>query len=110
MITELGRFAQIPYEILFNQDLNGTDVKIWAIIDSFVSHGKSFIGSNKYLSDVAGISEHQVTASLSKLKTLDYIEVVGFNGRVRELTTRVKVDIKSKEKDKFVRIKRFEED
>lgn len=109
MITGLGRFAQIPYEILFNSDLNGTDVRIWAIIDSFVSHGKPFIGSNKYLSDITGISEHQVTAALSKLKTLDYVEVVGFNGRVRELTTRVRIDVKSKEKDRFMKIKAFEE-
>lgn len=62
----------IPYEILFNSELNGTDLKIWGII--YNSPDNQFSGTNKNLSEIIKSSCNRTINSLSKLKRLGLIE------------------------------------
>lgn len=62
----------IPYEILFNSELNGTDLKIWGIIYNSPDH--QFSGTNRNLSEIIKGSCNRTINSLLKLKRLGLIE------------------------------------
>lgn len=102
MITQLGRFVQIPIEVYLDKKLNGTDIRIYGWIHSFVSHGKPFYGSNEYLAELFDLSKPTVLRSLSKLKDAGLIKVVKFDGRKRHLSTKVYTDVRSDKDEKIV--------
>lgn len=75
----------IPKEIWLDDRLNALDKIIFVEIDSLCSEERGCFASNKYLADFCQCSETKISKAISKLIDLEYLYVVSFNGRQREL-------------------------
>ena len=75
----------IPREVWLDDRLSALDKIILVEIDSLDCDEKGCYASNKYLAEFCQCSEAKITKSISKLVNFGYLEVVGFNGRRREI-------------------------
>lgn len=76
----------IPKEIYLDKHLTALDKIIFIEIDSLDNGDeKGCFASNEYLADFCQCSTSKVTKSISKLKELGYIKVIGTDGRKRFL-------------------------
>lgn len=75
----------IPREVWLDDRLSALDKIILVEIDSLDCGEEGCYASNKYLAEFCQCSEAKITKSISKLVNFGYLEVVGFNGRRREI-------------------------
>lgn len=74
----------IPREICLAQGLSAIEKLLWAEIDSLYNEEKKgCFASNEYLADFMGVKERTIRDALCKLRQLQLIEDVSFNGRER---------------------------
>ncbi len=79
----------IPKEIWLDERLNALDKVILAEIDSLDSSDRGCWASNKHIADFCQCTERKVSATISKLRKCGYIYVQKFDGRQRELKSRL---------------------
>ena len=79
----------IPKEIWLDERLNALDKIILAEIDSLDSSDKGCWASNKHIADFCQCSETKVSTAISKLIKFGYLYVQNFDGRQRELKSRL---------------------
>ena len=82
MFTRDFKGVWIPKEIYLNKELSWTDKILLLEIDSLDNEDGCF-ASNAYFSELLGISQINVSKSISKLKKLGYIRQESFDGRTR---------------------------
>lgn len=76
----------IPREIWLNKSLNGDEKALWAEIQSLHDDEKGgCFASNEYLMEFMNCQERALQNMLSKLKKMNLLEQVSFNGRQRIL-------------------------
>lgn len=91
----------IPKEVWLNPNLTFLEKGILAEIDSLSSEDKGCFASNEYLADFCGCSVTKVSLAISKLVDLGYIYLENFNGRQRELKSR----LSKSERQTFTKLK-----
>ena len=79
----------IPKEIWLDNRLNALDKVILAEIDSLDSSERGCWASNKHIADFCQCSETKVSTAISKLVKYGYVYVQKFDGRQRELKSRL---------------------
>lgn len=79
----------IPKELWLDERLTATDKIICAEVDSLSTSDKGCYASNEYLANFCQCSVAKVSASISKLIELDYLELKSFDGRNRVLEGRL---------------------
>lgn len=75
----------IPAFIWLDKRLNSLDKIILMEINSLDNNETGCYASNEYLADFCNCSETKISTSISKLKKLNYIELMNFDGRRRVL-------------------------
>lgn len=79
----------IPKVVWLDKRLSALDKMILTEIDSLASEERGCFASNAYIADFCQCSEAKVTKSISLLIKLGYLYVAAFNGRQRELKSRL---------------------
>ena len=79
----------IPKEVWLDTRLNALDKIILIEIDSLDSGERGCYASNKYIAEFCQCSESKVTKAISKLIELGYLYLQKFDGRQRELRSRL---------------------
>ena len=79
----------IPKEIWLDKRLNALDKIILAEIDSLDSSESGCWASNKHIADFCQCSETKVSTAISKLIDCGYLYLQKFDGRQRELKSRL---------------------
>lgn len=79
----------IPREIWLDNRLSALDKVILAEIDSLDQGDRGCFASNKHIADFCQCSEAKVTKSIAVLKKYGYVKVQSFDGRNRELKSRL---------------------
>lgn len=79
----------IPKEIWLDNRLNALEKCVFVEIDSLDSDDRGCFASNKYLAEFCGCSETKVSNAISKLISLGYVYTKSFDGRTRELKSRL---------------------
>lgn len=79
----------IPKEVWLDNRLTALDKIILIEIDSLNFEDKGCFASNEYLADFCQCSTTKVSLAISKLIKYDYISLEKFNGRQRELKSRL---------------------
>ena len=89
----------IPKEVWLDTRLNALEKMILTEIDSLDSSDRGCWASNKHIAEFCQCSETKVSTAISKLIKLGYLYVQAFDGRQRELKSRlsksVRQDMKS---------------
>lgn len=90
-MTEVVRYITCPIEVFNDHRMDAIEKMLLIRIDSFCKHGDGdgCYASNDYLAEFCGCSERKVSASLTHLKELGYIEQRAFDGRRRTLWSRL---------------------
>ena len=90
-MTEVTRFITCPIEVFNDDRIDATEKILFMRIDSFCrfGDGDGCYATNEYLADFCGCSDRKISASLTKLKQLGYIEQLSFDGRKRTLWSRL---------------------
>lgn len=81
----------IPREIWLDNRLSALDKVILAEIDSLDQGDRGCFASNKHIANFCQCSEWKVSTSISKLVECGYIRVKSFDGRQREIKSRLVV-------------------
>lgn len=79
----------IPKHIWLNNDLSMIEKVLIIEIDSLDNEKKGCFASNKYLADFCGCSESAISKAISKLIKLDLLYCKNFDGRQRELKSKL---------------------
>ena len=79
----------IPKEVWLDTRLNALEKIILTEIDSLDSSERGCWASNKHLAEFCQCSESKVSTAISKLIKLGYLYVQSFDGRLRELKSRL---------------------
>lgn len=79
----------IPKEIWLDTRLNALDKIILTEIDSLDMSDRGCFASNKHIAEFCQCSETKVSTAISKLIDLGYLYVKSFDGRKRELKSRL---------------------
>ncbi len=79
----------IPKHIWLNESLSMLDKVLLVEIDSLDQSERGCFASNKYFAEFCGCSESAVSKSISKLIKLGFLYYNSFNGRQRELKSRI---------------------
>ena len=79
----------IAREVWLDRRLNALEKVILMEIDSLDSTERGCYASNKYIADFCQCSETKVSTAISKLVTMGYLYVKSFDGRQRELKSRL---------------------
>lgn len=79
----------IPKEIWLNTQLNALEKVILTEIDSLDNSEKGCYASNQHIAEFCQCSETKVSTAISKLIKMGYIYVQNFDGRKRELKSRL---------------------
>lgn len=79
----------IPRNVWLDNRLNALDKIILAEIDSLDSQDRGCYASNKHIAEFCQCSETKVSTAITKLIKIGYIYQSGFNGRQRELKSRL---------------------
>lgn len=75
----------IPAEVWFDSQLSPLDKIILAEIDSLDVDDHGCYASNEHIAQFCQCSERKVSDSISRLKKMNYIEQISFDGRTRLL-------------------------
>ena len=75
----------IPKEIWLNYKLNILDKAILVEIDSLDREERGCFAGNKHFAEMFGCTERQVSASISRLTKMGFVEIIGFDGRHRSM-------------------------
>lgn len=78
----------IPKEIWLDDRLSALDKIILTEITSLDKGEEGCWASNKYLAEFCQCAESKISLTISKLKELDYIEQIDFDGRKRYIKTK----------------------
>lgn len=89
----------IPREVYLNNELNWTD-KILLVEINSLDNERGCFASNEYFSKFLSVSTTTISTSISKLKSLNLIEQISFDGRTRILKSAIK-EIKGQTINKF---------
>ena len=89
----------IPKAVWLDRRLSALDKMILTEIDSLASEERGCFASNAYIADFCQCSEAKVTKSISLLIKLGYLYVASFNGRQRELKSRLSKNIYAAESE-----------
>lgn len=93
----------IPREIWLDDRLNALDKVILTEIDSLDMSERGCYASNRHIAEFCQCSETKVSTAISKLVKLGYLYVKSFDGRQRELKSRLskfeRQDLKNSEAD-----------
>lgn len=79
----------IPKTVWLDERLNALDKFILTEVDSLDNGERGCYASNKHIADFCQCSETKVSTSISKLIKLGYLYVQKFDGRQRELKSRL---------------------
>ena len=79
----------IPREIWLDNRLNALDKVILTEIDSLDQTERGCYASNKHIAEFCQCSETKVSTAISKLIKLGYLYIKSFDGRQRELKSRL---------------------
>ena len=79
----------IPKEVWLDNRLNALDKVILTEVDSLDQGEKGCYASNKYIAEFCQCSESKVSKSISLLIKLGYLYIQHFDGRQRELKSRL---------------------
>lgn len=79
----------IPKEIWLDERLNALEKIILTEIDSLDATERGCYASNKYIAEFCQCSETKVSTAISKLIKLGYLYIKSFDGRQRELKSRL---------------------
>ena len=79
----------IPKEVWLDTRLNALEKVILTEIDSLDSSERGCWASNKHIADFCQCSETKVSTAISKLIEYEYLYVQSFDGRIRELKSRL---------------------
>jgi hypothetical protein len=79
----------IPKTVWLDTRLNALDKVILTEIDSLDQGERGCYASNKHIADFCQCSERKVSESVSKLTKYGYVRVQNFDGRQRELRSRL---------------------
>ena len=79
----------IPKEVWLDTRLNSLDKVILAEIDSLDQGERGCFASNKHIADFCQCSDTKVSLAISKLVSLGYLYIQSFDGRQRELKSRL---------------------
>ncbi len=79
----------IPKEVWLDERLNALEKIILTEIDSLDNGERGCWASNKYIAEFCQCSETKVSTAISKLIKLGYLYVQSFDGRQRELKSRL---------------------
>lgn len=79
----------IPKEIWLDERLNALDKVILTEIDSLDKSERGCYASNKHIAEFCQCSETKVSNAVSKLVKLGYLYIKSFDGRQRELKSRL---------------------
>ena len=79
----------IPKSVWLDERLNALDKVILTEIDSLDNGERGCFASNKHIADFCQCSETKVSTAISKLVKLGYLYVQKFDGRQRELKSRL---------------------
>ena len=79
----------IPRAVWLDERLNALDKIILTEIDSLDMGDRGCYASNKHIADFCQCSETKVSTAISKLIKLEYLYVQKFDGRQRELKSRL---------------------
>ena len=77
-------YLAIPVEVFNNKKLTPTDMLLFGFIN-ILSGKKECFATNAFLANQLGVSQGQISASISRLTKLGYIFSPGFRGRMRIL-------------------------
>lgn len=90
-MEEKVRYLTLPLEVFNDNRLDATEKILLMRIDSFcrLGDGNGCYASNDYLAKFCGCSDRKITQSLSHLKEIGYIEQKSFDGRQRQLWSRL---------------------
>ena len=90
-MEEKIRYLTLPLEVFNDNRLDATEKILLMRIDSFcrLGDGNGCYASNDYLAKFCGCSDRKITQSLSHLKEIGYIEQKSFDGRQRQLWSRL---------------------
>lgn len=80
----------IPKEIYLDKRLSAIDKMVLAEINSLCNDDTGCYASNEYLAYFCQCSPSKISKSISKLKDLGYVSIIGFDGRKRMLKTNFK--------------------
>lgn len=70
-----GKFIMIPRILFRDKNLSKTDICLLSLIISLTFKEKYCYASNEYLADAINVSVRTITASLSKLRLTNYINI-----------------------------------
>lgn len=89
----------IPVEIMEIEELTLTEIHLLSWVDALYSkqHGGCF-ASNSYFAKRLRVKENTISKSITKLKKLDLIEEVSFNGRQRVIRAKINEYVARKQK------------
>lgn len=79
----------IPKEIYLDKKLNALEKIILVEIDSLDNGEDGCYASNEYLAEFCQCSQAKVSTAISKLVKCGYLEVVSFDGRKRNIKSRI---------------------
>lgn len=78
-----------PAEIWLHPDLSIHQKMLWSEVNSFSSQEEGCWASNVYLAGFLGVTEGSLKNMLTKLRKMELIETVGFDGRNRFLVAKL---------------------
>lgn len=83
----------IPAEIFFNNNLNSTEkLVLGEVYNLSPKDGSGCYASNKYLSELIGMSEGSLANCLTSLRKKDYLQQISWDGRIRRMICTLKLD------------------
>jgi len=74
-------FTNIPDRVLYDKDLNLSDIRVYAIIKSYIDSGHKVYTSNGYLAKKLGCSIRTVISCLNSLTKKKYIRKISRSGQ-----------------------------
>ncbi len=89
VINNLNRVFNnsIPDTVMFHPEIMLLDLRIYAIIKSFMDTHNACFPSNKWLSTKLNVHQNSIPRSITKLETLGFVERLEINGQ-RQLVTK----------------------
>lgn len=81
----------VPAEIWLDKNLTLLEKAIFVEIDSLSKKPDGCYAGNKHFADMFDCSERKVSAAISKLMKIGYVEQVGFDGRTRFLRSCMRI-------------------
>lgn len=84
----------IPREIWLHNELTSFEKNLWAEIDSLDTPEQGCYASNEYFCKFFGVQPKTLQRGIKKLRSLNLVKIVEFNGRKRVIRSSLQCDIK----------------